>query len=95
MHPQFPMSRIHVQSLTSSGRRYGLEFGFELRTVIRRPTEAGSGAEKGATAYLGTLAGANPRALVSGVFNALFVAPDRILFTDAASFGGALNRKTG
>ena len=47
--------------------------------------EDGSGGEESATAYLGTLTGADPRALVSGVFNALFVAPDRILFTDAAT----------
>ncbi len=43
----------------------------------------GPGIGEGATAYLGTSAGANPRTLLSGVFNAVFVAPDRILFTDA------------
>jgi len=42
-----------------------------------------AGIEMGATAYLGTLDGAGDRELVSGVFNALFVAPDRILFTAA------------
>ncbi|HMF59091.1 MAG TPA: hypothetical protein VK595_01885, partial [Vicinamibacterales bacterium] len=43
----------------------------------------GPGIGGGATAYLGTSSGADPRTLLSGVFNALFVAPDRILFTDA------------
>jgi Tol biopolymer transport system component len=42
----------------------------------------GPGIGGGATAYLGTSAGGDPRTLLSGVFNALFVAPDRILFTD-------------
>ena len=45
--------------------------------------EDGTGGEDGATAYLGALAGGDPHALLSGVFNALFVAPDRILFTGA------------
>ena len=45
--------------------------------------QGGPGIEGGGTAYLGTLAGAGARELVSGVFNALFVAPDRILFADA------------
>jgi eukaryotic-like serine/threonine-protein kinase len=41
------------------------------------------GIEAGGTAYLGTLAGGRPRELVFGVFNALFVVPDHILFTNA------------
>jgi eukaryotic-like serine/threonine-protein kinase len=45
--------------------------------------QAGPSIEVGATAYLGTLAGESPRKLVSGVFNALFVAPDRLVFTDS------------
>jgi eukaryotic-like serine/threonine-protein kinase len=45
--------------------------------------QEGPGTEAGGTAYLGTLDGAGPRELVSGVFNALLVAPNRILFTDA------------
>jgi len=45
--------------------------------------QEGPGIGGGATAYLGTSAGTDPRTLLSGVFNALFVAPDRLLFTDA------------
>jgi serine/threonine protein kinase/Tol biopolymer transport system component len=44
--------------------------------------QQGPGIGVGATAYLGTLAGGGARQLVSGVFNAMFIAPDRLLFTD-------------
>ena len=45
--------------------------------------QEGPGIGVGATAYVGTLGGASSRELLSGVSNALFVAPNRILFTDA------------
>ena len=46
--------------------------------------QEGAGIEAGATACLGTLGAAGARELVSGVFNALFVPPDRLLLADAA-----------